>query len=571
MFRRASAAPRVTRTRSAVAIAAIVGLATAALQQFAAPPASAALSAFSVTSATSAPDFASDAWHDAWDYSNPADIILDSGPTYGASGFSYPSGGILSYHTNGPSYISPLFGGYPGSVRIGRDGGRPTNQVVASSYGRYHIRAYSSKAQLVGVFWFTQDGFKGLGGHTFNMAAGWHDYDFALGNNYPGGAAWAGQIHGLRFSTYGGGAINVQIDYMRVYRAIGFAAALWRSPAGTAATLWYSEGTDTPTTVTTHSGPVVANGTTSTSGGTAWNIVDLGGIPPNSQVYVVDYNGVEGDPIPVRPLPNVVVDDPSGAGCGDYASATLGHPWDFTSGWSVASVNNAAAVTYAGGFMSATNSGPMPGNPFITLPLPKGTINGALYHRVTIVESYDGAFNLSSAAGGGTMARLMWWGVGKPGWAQTADLLTYSGKQTITLDMNTPVAALTPAASPAGTRYPWVTGRILRLRFDPNEDPGARRWHIYSIRLASDCSTRTFYPVHWHDAGYVPGSVATITAVSASGRVYPVGTANETAGENQFVLQSASIPAGTYSIRVRVQSPVAIGANYAQSPFVIAH
>ncbi|MCU1659790.1 MAG: hypothetical protein JWO57_4446, partial [Pseudonocardiales bacterium] len=121
-------------------------------------------------------DFASAAWQDPWDFTNPSDLLLDNGGP--ASGLIRPSrtGGVVSFSIAGPAYVSPLWAGYPGSLRLGRDGGAAANMINAGAYTRMHLHAYASRPVSVLFEWFTcgAPAPSCLGAMTTGMGAGWN-------------------------------------------------------------------------------------------------------------------------------------------------------------------------------------------------------------------------------------------------------------------------------------------------------------------------------------------------------------------------------------------------------------
>ena len=212
------------------------------------------------------------------------------------------------------------------------------------------------------------------------------------------------------------------------------------------------------------------------------------------------------------------------------------------------------AISYSrAGELSATNAGPQRNDPYVILPIARGGINGRAYHRLTIVESYDGAFNLADAPGGGTMARVVWQSIGHSVVAQTAPLVTFTGKRSITVDMAMPASQLTDRTGKAGQRYPFAsTSPVAILRYDPNEDPGARRWHLFSVRLAGDCGAPLSFAVTWHDAAYRAGSTTRLLARNAAGRTYALGSTMEHAALNTSVVSLRSLPRGAYTMVIYV-------------------
>jgi hypothetical protein len=464
-----------------------------------------------------APDYASSVFDDPWDYSDSADVLLDKGPAEGVVNASY-AGGVLTYSMKSSSYISPLFAGYSGSLVNGRNGTVATNQINTATFTRMHLHAYSSKTVPAGLMFFTTAAGHHLGSLTFQLHAGWHDYDFKMANNMAGKQPWVGRMQGLRFAVSGNGPTTVKLDFLRLYQPAAASHVVWQSPDGTTSQLFWSDGTESPSSPDQHGGWVTnAAGNTATAGSSPVS-TDVSGYPAGTVFYARSAGGTVtalDQRLSVTPKPMPVVDSPGAMGCSDYATTALGHPWNFTSRARSGQILNASNLVFSKNGLSATNAGPDRGDPHILLPLGKGGIDGRRWHILTITESYSGPFNLGNGSGGGTLARVMWSVVGDKNLSQTNDIVTYYGNQTLTINMAQPTSILTePDARKAG-RYAFAQSkRVDVLRYDPNEDTGARRWHITSIRLARDCSATTSFPVVWHDPGFSAGSHATIVATS---------------------------------------------------------
>jgi hypothetical protein len=399
--------------------------------------------------ASGATDFATDVFGDPWDFSNSSDLHLDPGPTKGLTNATI-AGGMLQFTAKRGTrgYFSPLWGGYPGSFLMGRDGGLAQNMLDAGTYKVLRMRAFSSGRLSAALFWFTcfQKKSSCEGGMPLSLAPGWNDIVMPIANNpllLRSGKAWSGKLTDLRVAFNASSTVQVKVDNIYV----------------------------TPDATT---------------------------------------------PIVQRPLP--VVTSPSAAGCGDYATSVLGHPWltkrsDFK-------ITSAKLKSFRPGRLVAVNAktGPkQPKNdPHVTFKLASSGINGNVWHRLTVVESYKGPFNLGSAAGGGTMARVMWKTPAHSQNSQTNDLVTYSGTQTITLDLNTDPRILTDPAGGAGQRYTFKNGKVTLLRWDPNEDRGSRVWTLQSVTLAQDCATTSTFNVTWNDMAFAAGTTAQIQALNPS-------------------------------------------------------
>lgn len=542
-----------------VSLIAVQGLVVAVHSS--APATASGLLAYALNQPGEAPDYATSTFSDPWDFSNPADIIMDKGPTSGVSN-AVMRGGALRYTVSGASYISPLWTGYLGSVRLGRDGAVPANQIVASSYTRMRIHAYASSATSAAIFWFTQDGFKGLGGRSFALSPGWHEYDLSLTNNFPNGVAWSGRIVGLRMSTNAHVSTNISVDFMRLYTPQQVSILNWHS-TGTSAVLYWSAIGQPSTTESQYGGQVFGSRAILGVGDSS---VDVSGYPAGTTFYALA-DGVTWVPITtLQSRPNVIVDTPAAGGCGDFATAMFGHPWRFTATGGIG-LKNVKWVTWTGGILSATNSGPIQNDPEVILPVGRGIV-GTKWRYLTLDTGYDGPFNLANVAGGGTMGRIIWRANGKTYLSQSNDIITYSGRRKMVIDMGMPASKLVEPEV-AGAYAFAQSQRINYFRWDPNEDRGNRRWHVYSMRLGADCATSTSFNVTWHDNGFVPGAVSTVYAVG--GTAVRLGTVAEVAGTNTFTVSAARLPAGRYRIKVMTQNPAGISGAYSATPLVIVH
>ncbi|MCU1657741.1 MAG: hypothetical protein JWO57_2397, partial [Pseudonocardiales bacterium] len=384
------------------------------------------------------------------------------------------------------------------------------------------------------------------------------------------GKAWAGKIQGVRLAMVPHPSALVRLDSLRIYQATAAARMVWSSPNTAPARLWWTDlGGALSTGNPLHAG--VVGGSAASANNANAVATNVAGYPPNTQFWSVSASGARSFVGRTAPTPTPIIESPSVAGCANY----LGRPWTFTSIRSLAGYGDLSSLSFTpAGRLAAVNAGPRPNDPYIYLPIGRGGIDGRVFHRLTIVESYNGPFDLHNAPGGGTMGRILWQSAGHTILAQTNDILTYSGKRTITLDMATPASVLTePDGSPA-QRYPFAsTARVLKLRWDPNEDPGARHWQVYSIRLAADCGTRTTFALTWHDATFVAGSTVRIEARPSNGaRPIQLGRATERAGTNTFTVAARSLPAGTYLLRVYTTNPAGvIAGGTATGPLNIAH
>jgi len=503
-------------------------------------------------------DYATTTFGDPWDYSKGEDMVLDAGPTKGLIRPSI-SGGMANFYTQS-GYVSPLWGGYSMEVPVEREGTRAGNSLDATTYTRIRLHVFVSAATSGVLSWYTCGALNSAcTGHMFfALAAGWNDIDQPVVRYGTTGKAWTGKMVGLMMGlrVLSGQQALVHMDSLRFYQPASASAVPWAAPGTSPATLWW---TDNPGIITAsagqHAGPVANAARSANSSARA--TANVAGYAPGTAFWSVAADGTKTLVGASAPAPLPVVDSPSAAGCGDYATRYLGHPWTFTSARSLLSYANMTALSFSSaGELSATNAGADPSDPQFRLPVPAAGIDGRVYHRMTIVQSYDGPFNLTPSPGGGAMGRVLWTTVEHQGWSQSAPLVTFTGKRSLTIDMAMPALELTDPSGPLSQRYAFAgAAPVDRLRYDPNEDPGAKRWHVSSITLAADCQAAPYFAVHWHDAQYAAGSTVQIHARTAAGATYALGYATEHSGLNSKVISVSALPRGKYSVVVYVTNP----------------
>lgn len=278
-------------------------------------------------------------------------------------------------------------------------------------------------------------------------------------------------------------------------------------------------------------------------------------------------------PVEVVARARPVLLNPSEAGCGDWAkSARAGNRWDFNQANDVKKRGNATGSTTSG-TAHGTNASPVINDPQLHFAVPK-LIDGRKWRHITFTMSYDGAFNLADTKGGGTMARIMWQRAESgTAWLQTSDIVTYSGTRTYTVDLGAPGVNESSAAH----KYPITSSsKVTAMRIDPNEDRGARKWHIHDVRLAATCSVARggSFPISFTDKAFTPGATTSIYAVASStprtsgGTL--VGTVNHVAGTNtmSWNVPSGQAP-GTYWLYASVSNGTSVAVRPASGPLKV--
>jgi hypothetical protein len=194
-------------------VAGLAGLTAPAASAAAPAPTAAA----PTLTATAAVDFATERWGDAWDFSNGDDLLLDTGPTMSLRDGAV-RGGLLTFGMDRPGYVSPLWGGYPGALHLGREGLAPQNRIDAGRFTRFSFSMWAERDVAAGVQWFGGANGQTWGGQPLAVRAGWHTYDVALRNSgYGLPQEWAGRIAGLRFALSPSQPTRFAVDWMRLY------------------------------------------------------------------------------------------------------------------------------------------------------------------------------------------------------------------------------------------------------------------------------------------------------------------------------------------------------------------
>jgi hypothetical protein len=556
---------------TAIATVLVIGTAStgSAVTRSGAPPASAGLPAAVVAgSGAAGHDYATEVFADPWDYTNPSDLLTDSGPAMRASNLRFVSGRVTTHFT-GNGYVSPIWGGYGGPLFLGRDGGKPGNGLVTGRYRTVAFQAYSNRDVSAGLFWFNCA--RALvasscgGGTSFTLRAGWHTYVINPGASRLSGwpLAWGGTVTGLRLAVSPGAAgSDFALDWFRVVQPASGAQVTWSNPAGGPSEIvWDSDGSSS-NNVSSQSGWGVVSPATTTSG-----TADLSVLPTGTYRIGVHSSAGFSDWQPVSlaaPLPRFIT--PNVVGDRDYATTMMRNPWDLNSSSDVAKVGFANAVSYAGGQLAATNT---TNDPYASLRIGSGGINTKAFRNLTVTSAYSGPFDLRNIAGGGTMARVQWTRSDRAR-GQTDDILTYSGSRTVNIDMGQPTSQLVEPGT--GSAAFLSAAPVTALRWDPNEDRGARRWYLQDVQLRSDFATTGTFPIAWWDAAYQPGGTATIIADSdrswCNGRTVASGVTVQP-GANYTVWNTAGLAAGRYWLCLRITRGSAVTSAYAGGVLVV--
>lgn len=513
-------------------------------------------------------DYATDHFADPWDYSNSEDLLLDdTGPALKVSNPHFENGMVATRFTDN-GYFSPIWGGYGDRMSLARDGAKTGNDLDTSKYRTVSFQAYSNREVSGGIFWFRCAGSAPVvagescssntgGGKGFVFKPGWHTYVYTPSGRDFWDLNWGGRYNGLRLAVSPGTAgSDFKLDWMRVSEPNSGAAASWSNPGGGSAdVVWDADSVDGNNTDASSNWGVLA-----TVSGTSGS-VDLSTLPAGNYRIGVRKNNVVSSWSSVTldsPLPQILT--PNAVGDRDYATTVLGNPWDMNGPDDVVGIGNARDATYANGQLSAINTS---NDPFVALRVGAGGIDTRIYRNLTVTSDYDGSFNLEDRAGGGTMARFVW-SKADGGGGQTAPILTYAGPRTLSFDMGQPDNKVLEETTPGAA---FVSGSTMTaLRWDPNEDPGARKFYLKDVQLRSDFATTGSFPITWQDNAFKSGGTAKIVAdtdrTGCNGTTVASGVAVN-AGTNTTVWNTAGVPGGRYWLCLTITRGNAVTSAYA--------
>lgn len=504
-----------------------------------------------------APDYATEMRGNPFDYSDAADLLTDGyatagwAPVKGTTGKPTFSGGKASWTMNSNGgHVFPVWMTFPGALPDADDGW--WTPIDADRYTRVAVRMHATAPSTGGAidFWHCNeplDVTRCAGRKAFGIASGWQTYLFDLAAGGTQFATWDGEKIGLQLTLNSASGTTFTLDWVRIY-----APTQTFAPSRTGTLRW---DRDTSTANNTASNPdwgVLPNGR-----------FEVGAFPPGTY-HLLDDAGY-GDTITIDDPPQPKILDPDAAGGDDYATTVTGDAWDFSQQSDILELGGAGAASWAGGALEATNSG---NDPYVRMRL-NGAIDADRYHRLTVTTSYEGQFDLEDAPGGGAHGRAIFWTAQDGDWnfANSRELVTFTDRTTYTYDLADPRLVTTEPGSPR-----W-DGAVTYFRWDPNEDPGARRWSVDEIRLAADDEADPVFDVRWLDPSHQPGTTVTIgldgDRRGFTGTTIATGVAQQ-AGVNTHRLDARDLLPGLYWVWVKADDGVSTTSTYATGPLRIS-
>ena len=521
-------------------------------------------------------DYATERFGDPWDYQNGEDQRLDSKAGMLNVTNQGMADGQLQFTTGQGASFDPVLT-WPGDLAWGRDG--DLHKIDAARFTRISFSMRSDARVSGGIFWYDCPTHEAncQGGMPFQIEAGWKTYDLpmALTSGF-GTKAWSGQLTTLRMIPGNTAGNAVAVDWIRLYKPGDTSDVTWTdSDPGGPVDLFYDTDTN-PSNNTNSSAGWGLLGRVNQSAASNTLTFNAAAYPAGTYYFYAmdgasrsDYSG----PLNVDSPPVPVIEDPDALGGLDYATASRGDAWDMSQPTDAAAFANVTDASFTSGTLHATNGPPNRNDPEVVLPM-AGAIDGSKYHRLSFTYSYDGAFGLEDAPGGGSMARVVWSvvGGGANDYQELNDVVTYQGINRVVVDLNQPNAAVLDEEQ-KGARVGWVNQAISFLRFDPNEDPGSRRWHLDDIRVAADDEAQGGFDIAFHDNAWEAGTKADLYYDTDAGGFNGTLIAQNVAvtqGRNVHRWSTAGVPAGTYFVYAVLKDARAQTAAYSTGPVKVS-
>jgi len=451
-----------------------------------------------------APDFASSAFADSWDFGQPGDLSgIDQLTTKGFSNVR-SQGGIWKGTAAAQANIRLLQSW--NSLPQGRDG--ELSPIDADKYTHISIRMRMTGFPNAWgeVSWYDCGRLVQAcrGAQGFRVLEGWQTYDFKLeGDPARGPVDWAGDIAGLVVTPTARGG-NIEIDWIRVYEPTNAPITVTsRDDDPSARLIWDRDRHDWNNSA--------ANGN--------WGVISDDGGPATFKTdpmfpgrYFVYSETAAGrslvNTVLINKRPRVRVLQPDAIGGVDYATSVRGNAWDMSQAADIGLQRNMTAV-FRNGQLIGTNAAPTRSDSGFRLTIPADKpIDGSRFTNFSARVYYEGNFSLAGTAGGGMNARLVWRTT--DGQVRVSDdIVVVPGWQTITLDLDD--IPSTRLIEGGATSSAWDGKQIELLRFDPHEDSGTRRFFVDWVKLSqNDKPVNNKFRVAFRDLGFEPGSVAKV-------------------------------------------------------------
>ena len=519
--------------------------------------------------AATSQDFATMAYGDPWDFANAEDVRILHDRTVGDS-VRLEDGELRFNARGGASLVTFVFPGYGGALYMERDGGAVP--IDAGVHTHLAMRIYSPSQRAMSFSYdrcLAPEGTANFCRESTDnviLEQGWNTVVRDLRTMTTGRPhTWSGQVHAFRMMN--DVADGYRVEYVRLQTAPQSVTV-----TGTPGEALFWDRDDSQAN----------NGATDPGWGrVATNNAGVGAFPagamePGEYRFYSRAGATPSpysQPLKVAGRPSPIVLDPDLAGGEDYATAT-GNPWDFAAPDDVIAIGGASNVSFGPQGIQGTNAN---NDPYFYLRVPT-PIDANRYHRLTVHATYEGGFELADIAGGGTHGRLMWTRADRDQdqvilgnkLIQSRETVHYPGQPSFTVDLKTPPDPTFVMETDAPERDGWSTGSpVTHVRYDPNEDRGARRWRIARIELrATDETSGNAFTIRWRDAlATEPVKVTLAYRAESGGPETQIATdVTQVAGVNSYRWDTSDVPPGRYVVRVTGNDGISTGTNLSTGP-----
>ncbi len=451
-----------------------------------------------------APDFASTAMADSWDFGQDRDLPNVPGLTHKGFTNVSMSGGRWKGQAAAQANIRLLQSW--NSLPNGRDGEATPIDADTYTHVSIRMRLTGTKAAWGELSWYDCGRLVQAcrGAQPVRVFEGWQTYDFAIeADPNRGPVAWAGEIRGLVFTPSAPGGF-IEIDWVRLYQPTNDVITITSRDATAGSTLiWDRDRIPGNNSPANPNWGVVSEGTSGT-----FNVDAM--FPGAYHFYSLRPDGTRSliNTLKVNKRPRPRVLQPDAIGGRDYATVVRGDAWDFSQRTDQSFLRN-MTFTLANGELVGTNTGPTPSDSGFRVTIPQDKlVDGSRFTNFSARVFYEGDFSLSGQPGGGMNARLVWRTVDGV-WRVSEDIVVFPGWNTITIDLDdTPPSKLIEGGA---TSSMWDGQQIKDIRFDPHEDKGTRKFRVDWINLSeNDKPVNGKVAIGYRDLAWEKGTKARI-------------------------------------------------------------
>lgn len=295
----------------------------------------------------------------------------------------------------------------------------------------------------------------------------------------------------------------------------------------------------------------------------------------------------------VNNAPYIAITQPSMSTGDDYATATLGNPWDMTdvtdilSPWaSIQTLVDIDSYNFNDSMLNAVTKG----TKMFTTPQGFPASDSQVWLNTGVVEDKSNTtidttkykyFTWRYYQEGkqdtnyGWVTRLIWWNedAGKD-CSVTKDIVIEEGWHTYKLDLTQ--ARLEPVQpGVVECSRGWVAGPVKYFRFDPNEVANAdstlkSNFHLDYVKITAPDAAYGSFAITWNAAGGITPTVDLYYDTDTNPNNGKTAiTTGVSAAAGSYTWNTASVPQGTYYVYAEIKDAYNTTARYSESPLVV--